>query len=146
MDGGMSLLIILLALLGIFTAVFLLRIIELRRAGTAAVVRTLSAPKSEGWRHGVIRYRDESLVFYRLSRLVPGPSVKLNRQATEIESRRRPDGGELDLMDASVTIIGVRDGGDRYEFGFERGALTAFQAWIESRPPRRARRRSRWNS
>ncbi|WP_041452041.1 DUF2550 domain-containing protein [Hoyosella subflava] len=141
----MILLIILLVLLAAFTAVFLIRIVELRSGGTSAVVRVLPSPKSEGWRHGVIRYRDESLDFYRLSRLIPGPSVRLNRQTAEIESRRRPDGGELDLMDSSVTIVGVQAGGTHYEFGFERGALTAFLAWIESRPPRRARRRSRWN-
>ncbi|MCW4355188.1 DUF2550 domain-containing protein [Hoyosella sp. YIM 151337] len=142
----MILLIILLVLLAAFTAVFLLRIVQIRSGGTAAVVRILPAPQSEGWRHGIIRYRDESLDFYRLSRLLPGPSVRLDRQAAEIESRRRPDGGELDLMDFGVTIVGVRENGEHYEFGFERGALTAFLAWIESRPPRRARRRKRWNS
>ncbi|MBN4927829.1 DUF2550 domain-containing protein [Hoyosella rhizosphaerae] len=136
--------IILLALLATCVAVFLFRLFEIRNGGTGVVVRRLPSGDCQGWRYGVVRYRDESLDFYRLSRLLPGPSLRIDRQAAELETRRQPTPPEFDILAPDSTILTINDGESRYEFALDRGALTAVLAWIESRPPRRARRRSRW--
>lgn len=62
-------------------------------------------------------------------------------------SRRAPPrGDEFDIMTEQIVILELRDvGPDRgrdYEIALDRGALTAFTSWLESRPSPRARRRT----
>ncbi len=46
-------------------------------------------------------------------------------------------------MTQEIVILELRDSGHGYEVALDRGALTAFTSWVESRPPsRRTRRRS----
>jgi hypothetical protein len=64
----------------------------------------------------------------------------------EVVSRRSPRGDEFDIMTEEIIVLELRDTTqDRragYEIALDRGALTAFQSWLESRPSPRARRRS----
>ncbi len=135
-------LILLLLILAIAGVVY--RLYQLRSAGAGAVIRALPAREGLGWRYGVIRYRDEDLNFYRLSRLIPGPSLRIDRQDAEVSARRAPSSGERDLLEPGSTVIRVSVGDADYEFAFDKDTLTAFLSWLESRPPRRARRRTRW--
>jgi hypothetical protein len=61
-------------------------------------------------------------------------------------SRRTPRGDEFDIMTDAIVVLELRDtSGERrkrYEVALDRGALTAFTSWLESRPSPRARRRS----
>jgi hypothetical protein len=49
-------------------------------------------------------------------------------------------------MTEEIVVLELRDAGPErgraYEIALDRGALTAFTSWLESRPSPRARRRS----
>lgn len=140
---------IMAALLGVLLlVVFALgyRIWNLGQGGTAAILRDIPAVGGHGWRHGVIRYRGDEARFYRLSSLRLWPDRRLGRRGLEVLSRRAPLGDEFDIMSEEIVVLELQDstGSDerRYEIALDRGALTAFQSWVESRPSPRARRRS----
>lgn len=122
------------------------RLWKMRQGGTAAILRDAPAAGGHGWRHGVIRYRDEEANFYRLSSLRLWPDRRLNRRALEIVSRRAARGDEFDIMNDETIVLELVDSGGEhrrgYELALDRGALTAFLSWVESRPSPRARRRS----
>ncbi len=140
MTIGMVVLIILVVLLAVFVAAFVYRLTVLRRGGTAAILRVTPAPGGSGWRHGVVRYGESSLVFFKLSSLRPGPDSRLSRQGIEVGSRRGPVGNEYDIMTDEIVILEISDGDDTYEIALDRGALTAFLSWVESRPSGRSMR------
>lgn len=122
------------------------RLWKMRQGGTAAILRDVPAVGGHGWRHGVIRYRDEEASFYRLSSVRLWPDRRLNRRGLEITGRRAPRGDEFDIMTDETVVLEVQDAGAdvvrRYEVALDRGALTAFLSWVESRPSPRARRRT----
>ncbi|EGD56703.1 DUF2550 domain-containing protein [Gordonia neofelifaecis] len=121
------------------------RLVEVRRAGTPVLLRSLPADADEGWRHGSVQYGDDNLTYYRLSSLRPGPTVSMSRRRIEIVGRRRPVGTELEIMDDDFGIVELAIGrsgrGGRYELGMSPAVSTAFQSWIEARAPQRSRRR-----
>ena len=120
------------------------RLWKLRQSGTAAILRDAPAVGGHGWRHGVIRYRGDEARFYRLSSLRWWPDRRLSRRGLEITGRRAPRGDEFDIMTEQIVVLELRDTtADRrsgYEMALDRGALTAFLSWVESRPSPRARR------
>ena len=125
------------------------RLWKLRQGGTAAILRDAPAVGGHGWRHGVIRYRGDEARFYRLSSLRWWPDRRLSRRGLEITGRRAPRGDEFDIMTEEIVILELGDAAaDRperrrgYELALDRGALTAFLSWLESRPSPRARRRT----
>jgi len=122
------------------------RLWKLRQVGgTAAILRDVPAVGGHGWRHGVMRYRGGESGFYRLSSLRWWPDRTLSRRGLEVVSRRAPRGDEFDIMTDEIVILELRDGGPEfgsgYEIALDRGALTAFTSWLESRPSPRTRRR-----
>ena len=142
------LIVLLLAVVVLLLAVLLLgyRLWKMRQGGTAAILRDTPAVAGHGWRHGVIRSHGDEASFYRLSSLRPWPDRRLGRRGLEIVARRAPRGDEFDIMtDATVVLELVDASTDRqrcYEMALDRGALTAFLSWVESRPSPRARRRA----
>jgi hypothetical protein len=122
------------------------RLWTLRQGGTAAILRDTPAAGGHGWRHGVVRYRGGEAVFYRLSSVRWWPDRRLSRRGIEIISRRSPRSDERDIMTDEIVVLELRDSTqDRrwgYEIALDRGALTAFLSWLESRPSPRARRRA----
>lgn len=123
------------------------RLWKLRQGGTAAILRDIPAVGGHGWRHGVIRYRGGDAGFYRLSSLRLWPDRRLSRRGLEIVSRRAPRDDEFDIMTAEIAVLELRDGGQErrhgYEVALDRGALTAFLSWLESRPSPRTERRTK---
>ena len=120
------------------------RLWKLRQGGTAAIMRDIPAVGGAGWRHGVVRYRGEEAVFYQLSSVRWWPDRRLGRRGLELLGRRVPRGDEFDIMGPETVVLELSDT-DRergYELALDRGALTAFLSWLESRPSPRARRRS----
>ncbi|GJF12369.1 hypothetical protein NGTWS0302_01660 [Mycolicibacterium cyprinidarum] len=138
------------ALVGVLLAVVVMlgyRLWKLRQVGgTAAILRDVPAVGGHGWRHGVMRYQGGEADFYRLSSLRWWPDRRLSRRGLEIVSRRAPRGDEFDIMTEEIMILELRDAGPErgrgYEIALDRGALTAFTSWLESRPSPRARRRT----
>lgn len=145
MSAPMMIMAVLVAVLLLAVLALSYRLWKLRQGGTAAILRDLPAVGGHGWRHGVVRYKGGEADFYRLSSLRLWPDRRLSRRGLEIVSRRAPRGDEFDIMTAEIVVLELRDTGpDRrrgYEMALDRGALTAFLSWLESRPSPRARRR-----
>jgi hypothetical protein len=146
MSAPMIVMVVLVAVLLLAVVALSFRLWKLRQGGTAAIMRDIPAVGGHGWRHGVIRYRGGEAAFYRLSSVRLWPDRRLGRRGVEIVSRRSPRGDEFDIMTDEIVILELRDTTqDRrwgYEIALDRGALTAFLSWLESRPSPRARRRS----
>jgi hypothetical protein len=138
------------ALIGVLLVVVVMmcyRLWKLRQVGgTAAILRDVPAVGGHGWRHGVMRYHGGEAGFYRLSSIRWWPDRTLSRRGLEVVNRRGPRGDEFDIMTEEIVVLEVRDTGPErgrgYEVALDRGALTAFLSWLESRPSPRARRRS----
>jgi hypothetical protein len=145
MSASMLIMVALVGVLVLLVAVMAYRLWKLRQGGTAAIMRGLPAVAGHGWRHGVIRYHGEEAVFYQLSSLRWWPNHRLSRRGTEIVSRRGPRGDEFDIMTSEIVVLELRDSSAErrsgYEIALDRGALTAFLSWLESRPDPRSRRR-----
>ncbi|MGU3497206.1 DUF2550 domain-containing protein [Mycobacterium sp. C31M] len=119
------------------------RLWKLRQVGgTAAILRDYPAEGGHGWRHGVLRYGEAEAEFYRVSSMRWWPDRRVSRLGLEVVSRRTPRGDEFDIMTDEIAILELRDPDRRFEVALDRGALTAFTSWLESRPSHRARRRS----
>lgn len=146
MSALMFAMVVLVAVLAITVLALSYRLWKLRQGGTAAIMRDIPAVGGQGWRHGVVRYRGGEAAFYRLSSVRLWPDRQLNRRGIEIVSRRAPRGDEFDIMTEEIVVLELRDTTqDRrsgYEIALDRGALTAFLSWLESRPSPRARRRT----
>src|SRR3954464_222416 len=135
---GMAVLIV---LLGVAVVALSYRLWKLRQGGTAAIMRDIPAVGGQGWGHGVIGSRGGEAAFSRLSSLRWWPDRRLSRRGLEIISRRSPRGDEFAIMTDQITILELRDTSPErkrgYEVALDRGALTAFQSWLESRPSSR---------
>ena len=139
--------VIMVALISVLLVVVLalsFRLWKLGQGGTPGILRDTPASGGHGWRHGVIRYRGDEARFYRLSSLRLWPDRRLSRRGLEIVSRRAPRGDETDIMTDEIVVLELQDvsaGQARgYEMALDRGALTAFQSWVESRPAAQSRR------
>ncbi|MFF0494732.1 DUF2550 domain-containing protein [Nocardia sp. NPDC003482] len=137
----MVLLIILVLLLVGLALASIYRFVMLRRGGTAAILRVLPAKGGQGWRHGLIRYDEDRMVFFKLTSLKLGADSTIHRKGIEVVDRRGPVGDEYDIMTDEIAVIAVSDGDGSYELALDRAALTAFLSWVESRPSDRIRRR-----
>ncbi|ORB18313.1 DUF2550 domain-containing protein [Mycobacterium noviomagense] len=146
MSAPMIVMVALICVLFLVVVALSYRLWNLRQGGTAAILRDTPAVGGHGWRHGVVRYRGGEAVFYRLSSVRWWPDRRLSRRGIEIISRRSPRGDEFDIMTDEIAVLELRDSTqDRrwgYEIALDRGALTAFLSWLESRPSPRARRRT----
>jgi Protein of unknown function (DUF2550) len=146
MSALMIFMVVLIAVLLLAVVALSYRLWKLGQGGTAAILRDIPAAGGHGWRHGVIRYKGEEADFYRLSSVRLLPDRRLSRRGLEIVSRRGPRGDEYDIMTDEIVVLELRDASpDRrrgYELALDRGALTAFLSWLESRPSPRARRRT----
>ncbi|QFS92941.1 hypothetical protein FIV07_19455 [Mycobacterium sp. THAF192] len=143
----MLFMVALVCVLALLVAALFYRLWKLRQVGgTAAILRDVPAIGGHGWRHGVMRYRGGEAGFYRLSSIRWWPDRTLTRRGLEVVSRRAPRGDEFDIMTNEIIILELRDTGPErgrgYEIALDRGALTAFTSWLESRPSPRTRRRS----
>lgn len=133
----------LLALLVLITVAVAVRRLRLLRGGGAEVVlRQLPAPAGRGWRHGVVRYDEDELVFYRVASLRPGADRRVRRRTLSVLERRSPEASEQDVVPPGATVLRLSDERGVSEIALAGGTLTGFLAWMESSPPDRAERRS----
>ena len=140
----MMIVIALIGALLLIVPAMIIRLWNLGQGGTAAMLRDTPAAGGHGWRHGVLRYRGDEAQFYRLSSLRLWPDRRLGRRGLEVIARRPPRGDEFDIMTEETVILELHDSTGSlnrgYEIALDRGALTAFQSWVESRPSPRTRR------
>jgi len=144
MSASMMIVIALIGALLLIVPAMIIRLWNLGQGGTAAMLRDTPAAGGHGWRHGVLRYRGDEAQFYRLSSLRLWPDRRLGRRGLEVIARRPPRGDEFDIMTEETVILELHDSTGSpnrgYEMALDRGALTAFQSWVESRPSPRTRR------
>jgi len=144
MSASMMIVIALIGVLLLIVPALIIRLWNLGQGGTAAILRDTPAAGGHGWRHGVLRYRGDEAQFYRLSSLRLWPDRRLGRRGLEVIARRPPRGDEFDIMTEETVILELHDSTGSlnrgYEIALDRGALTAFQSWVESRPSPRTRR------
>ena len=144
MGASMMIMVALIGVLLLVVLALIIRLWNLGQGGTAAILRDIPAVGGHGWRHGVIRYHGDEAQFYRLSSLRLWPDRRLGRRGLEVIARRAPRGDEFDIMTQETVVLELNDTTaiqDRgYEMALDRGALTAFLSWVESRPSPRARR------
>ena len=144
MSASMMIVIALIGVLLLIVPAMMIRLWNLGQGGTAAILRDTPAAGGHGWRHGVLRYRGDEAQFYRLSSLRLWPDRRLGRRGLEVIARRPPRGDEFDIMTEETVILELHDSTGSlnrgYEIALDRGALTAFQSWVESRPSPRTRR------
>ena len=142
----MTIMVALIAVLLLIVLALTIRLWNLGQGGMAAILRDLPAVGGHGWRHGVLRYRGDEARFYRLSSLRLWPDRRLGRRGLEVLARRAPRGDEFDLMTEETVVLelldATADAPRGYELALDRGALTAFLSWVESRPSPRSRRRA----
>lgn len=119
------------------------RINQLRGSGTSALLRELPADDGRAWRHGVVRYDDNAVEYFRLRSLRPGPQRLVLRQAVVTRGRRNPTPAEVDVLGDGMVVLELADRGGAFELALDSGAVTAFQSWLESRPSQRAERSHR---
>jgi hypothetical protein len=113
-----------------------------RRGGTVDVSLRLSTLVSgRGWSHGVARFADDELRWYRVFSVSPRPRRVLNRNALEISSRRRPDLPERLVLPADWAVVRCVHNGSPLEIAMDATTLTGFLSWIEAAPPGAASRR-----
>lgn len=140
----MTIMVALVCVLLLVVLALSFRLWKLGQGGTPAILRDIPAVGGHGWRHGVIRYRGDEARFYRLSSLRLWPDRRLGRRGLEVVSRRAPRGDEFDIMTDQIVVLELQDVSGvqarGYEMALDRGALTAFLSWVESRPSPRARR------
>jgi hypothetical protein len=146
MSASMVIMAVLVCVLLLAVVALSYRLWKLRQGGTAAILRDIPAVGGQGWRHGVIRYRGGEAGFFRLSSLRWWPDRRLSRRGLEIISRRAPRGDEFDIMTVEIVVLELKDSSPErrrgYEIALDRGALTGFTSWLESRPSPRTRRQS----
>jgi hypothetical protein len=146
MSAPMTIMVALIAVLLLIVLALTIRLWNLGQGGMAAILRDIPAVGGHGWRHGVLRYRGDEARFYRLSSLRLWPDRRLGRRGLEVVSRRAPRGDEFDLMTEETVVLelldATADAPRGYELALDRGALTAFLSWVESRPSPRSRRRA----
>src|ERR1700722_11650234 len=140
---GMAVLVV---VLGLAVLALSYRLLKLRQGGTAGIMRDIPAVGGHGRGHGGIRYRGGEAAFSRLSSLRLWPDRRLGRRGVEIVARRAPRGDEFDIMTDEIVVLELRDTTQErrhgHELALDQGAVTAFLAWLESRPSPRSRRRS----
>lgn len=142
MDWNLAALAVIVLVL-VFVLYMLYRINALRGSGTSALLRELPADDGRAWRHGVVRYDDNALEYFRLRRVLPGPQRLVLRQSVTVSGRRSPTAAEADVLDGDMVILELADHDGEFELALDSGGVTAFQSWLESRPSQRAERRRR---
>jgi hypothetical protein len=146
MSAPMTIMVALTGVLLLIVLALIIRLWNLGQGGMAAILRDIPAVGGHGWRHGVLRYRGDEARFYRLSSLRLWPDRRLGRRGLEVVSRRAPRGDEFDLMTEETVVLelldATADAPRGSELALDRGALTAFLSWVESRPSPRSRRRA----
>lgn len=112
------------------------RFLTVRSKGTPALLRAVPGK----WRHGVVRYRGDTLEFYKLRSLTPAPDVVIDRCQARVTEHRM--GGDEDpvIIDQDDIILSVSTPGRMHEFAMAHHAAKAVVAWVEAAPSRRLER------
>lgn len=120
----------------VFLALAAWRFLTVRSKGAPALHREAPGP----WRHGVVRYRGDSLEFFKLRSLSPRPDLVVDRCRASVKDQRM--GGDEDpvIIDKDDVILSLSNAKGVHEFALAHHAAKAAIAWVESAPSTRLER------
>ncbi|WP_158268508.1 DUF2550 domain-containing protein [Corynebacterium liangguodongii] len=119
-------------------AAALWRFSTLRNTGSQGLMRRLPAEDVHGWRHGVFRYSEEQLKFYKLRSLSFTCDAAVNRRGSSIEGFRELSAAEREFIPGVDRVVVLSTGAARYELASDSRAQMALVSWIESAPSTRS--------
>jgi Protein of unknown function (DUF2550) len=107
-----------------------------RQGGTIELsMRMKPSATGRGWVLGLGRFEGDALQWYRVFSLSPRPRRSLCRGELEVRDRREPTRVEAHALLSGAVVLCCDSSAGPVELGIERGAVTGFLAWLESRPP-----------
>jgi hypothetical protein len=87
------------------------------------------------WRHGVARYADEELLWFRVFGVRPRPVESLSRRRLVILGARPPEPAESNEVLPDWVVVRCSYGPMIVELAMNEGAYNGLAAWLESAPP-----------
>jgi len=108
-------------------------------AGTfECYLRRAGLPEKARWRHGIVRYQSDAVVWYPLLSLGFKPGCVIPRLRVQITPRREPtavEKGHLTDGQAIVRIAADGPAGPVCDWAVAPSAINGLLAWAESAPP-----------
>ena len=116
------------------------RFAMVRNSGARAMMRELPAEGIHGWRHGVLRYDGERLLFFKLRSLTFHHDVELDRRGVEFEGFRDVTEGEREFMPEIGHVLRFTGPQGDFEFAADRHTEMGLVSWVEAAPDVRQER------
>ncbi|WP_154838813.1 DUF2550 domain-containing protein [uncultured Corynebacterium sp.] len=123
-----------------FAASAIWRFSMVRGSGSRAMIRQMPAEGIHGWRHGVLRYDGERMLFYKLRSLSFTHDMVADRRLLQFTGLRDVTADERQFMPDISKILQVDSPDGGIEFAADRRTQMGFISWIESAPDVRAER------
>lgn len=124
-----------LALL-ILLAVVVRRAVLSRSLGAfACSLRAETIRRSGPWKHGLARYGDEYLDWFRVFGVRPMPAESLSRRRLMILGRRSAEPAEAGEVLSGWVVVRCAYGTAIVELAMSEDAFNGLAAWLESAPP-----------
>ena len=107
-----------------------------RHGGTFELsYRVRSDRPGRGWVLGLGRYSGQTLEWFRVFSVAPGPKRIWARETLGYDGRRKALGAEQVSLYPDHVVIHCRTASGEIELGMSEASLTGFQSWLESGPP-----------
>jgi heme exporter protein D len=124
------------AILLVVLAVLVRRAILSRGLGTFdCSLRAETIRQTSPWRHGIARYGEEHLDWFRVFGVRPIPAESLSRRRLVILGSRGAEPEETAEVLPDWVVVRCGYGGAIVELAMSEGAFTGLAAWLESAPP-----------
>jgi hypothetical protein len=124
------------ALLALLVAIFVRRRLLMGGGGSIRLQIRVSTPvPGRGWSPAIGRFAGSELRVHRLFSFAFRPKRVLDRGATVVEDRRRPEGPERLTMPGHWVILRLATPLDEFEIAMAESTVTGFLSWLEAAPP-----------
>lgn len=111
------------------------RLLAGRRGTVDCGARRRARGAGGGWALGLLRYRGDTLEWWRVISLSPRPALLLERDELSVVRRRPATAAEHLASTAGGCVIVLRHAGSALELALASTAATGVLAWLESAPP-----------
>ncbi|MGK5678935.1 DUF2550 domain-containing protein [Actinoplanes sp. URMC 104] len=123
----------------LFALVFLLffrgRLLMVGGGTIRLQIRVSTLVPGRGWSPAIGQFAGGHLRIHRLFSFAVRPKRTLDRGATVVEDRRRPEGPERLTMPAHWVILRLATTLDEFEIAMAESTVTGFLSWLEAAPP-----------
>lgn len=126
--------------LAVLAAAAAWRFSMVRNSGARAMMRELPAEGVHGWRHGVMRYDGERLLFFKLRSLTFHHDIELDRRGVEFQGFRDVTEEEREFMLEIGHVLRFSGPTGEFEFAADRHTEMGLVSWVEAAPDARKER------